>query len=85
MFGGLLKLIPVIVTAVKLVEGMLSKKGKEKQDAAVLLVGEIIPLIEGSIEKELLNEQTVQSALRDTIDAIVKLMNVITKIKQART
>lgn len=74
--AGALKLVPLIITAVTAVEKLTSKKGKEKQDAAVDLVGQLVPLIEASIEREVVDEAEVQHAIRKVIDAVVALLNV---------
>jgi hypothetical protein len=53
------------------------KKGKDKQDAAVAIVGDLIPLIESTIPREIVDEGQVQDAIRKVIDAIVALQNVV--------
>lgn len=73
-----LKLVPLIVAAVNAVERMAgAKKGQDKQDEAILLVGDLLPVIEASIGRDLVNEAEVQGALRKVIDAVVALQNVI--------
>ena len=74
---GAMKLIPLIITAVSAVERIGgAKKGKEKQDEAIALVGDLVPLIESSIGRNVVNEAEVQSAIRKVIDAVVALQNV---------
>lgn len=76
--SGALKLIPLIITAVSAVERFgTAKKGKEKQDAAIDLVGEFLPMIENSIGRDIVNESTVQDAIRKVIDAAVALQNCV--------
>lgn len=80
-----LKLFPLIVTAVKAVEKLGdAKKGKEKQDAAVDMVGDLIPLIEGAIDRDVVNEADVQRVLRKAIDVIVELQNVVRDVTARR-
>lgn len=75
---GALKLFPLILTAVSSIERIASaKKGKEKQDEAIAMVGDLVPLIEGSIGREVVNEKDVQDAIRKVIDAVVALQNVL--------
>lgn len=81
---GVAKLIPLIVTAVGAVERLTSKKGKEKQDAAVTMIGDVLPLIEGAIGRDVVNEADVQTALRKVIDAVVALNNVVRDVVARR-
>lgn len=75
---GALKLIPLIMAAVNAVERMSgAKKGKEKQDEAISLVGDLVPMIEASIGRDVVNEAGVQDAIRKVIDAVVSLQNVV--------
>lgn len=76
------KLAPLIVGAVHAVEKLVKgAKGKEKQDAAVDLAGTMLQAIEGVASKDLLDDQKVQNAVRDAIDALVKVQNVIADVK----
>jgi|TARA_R110000824_G_scaffold105785_5_gene250233 CRISPR/Cas system CSM-associated protein Csm2 small subunit len=81
---GALKLIPLILAAVQAVERMSSKKGKDKQDEAVILVGDLVPLIEASVGRDVVDNEKVQSAIRKVIDAIVALQNVAADVKARR-
>jgi predicted amino acid dehydrogenase len=76
-FQMVVRAIPVIVAAIGAVEKLSEKKGKEKQDAAVAIVGDLIPLIESTIPREIVDEGQVQDAIRKVIDAIVALQNVV--------
>jgi predicted amino acid dehydrogenase len=76
-FQMVVKAIPVIVAAIGAVEKLSDKKGKDKQDAAVAIVGDLIPLIESTIPREIVDEGQVQDAIRQVIDAIVALQNVV--------
>ncbi len=83
------QLIPLIVTAVKTVEKLFKKDpeadpieaSKVKQDAAVELVGDLIPFIEGQISKDVVDDSKVQEAVRAVIDAIVALFNVVRDVQ----
>ena len=82
---GALKLIPLIITAVSAIERVASaKKGKEKQDEAIAMVGDLVPLIEGSIGRDVVNEKDVQDAIRKVIDAVVALQNVVRDVVARR-
>ena len=82
-FGFAFKLLPLITMAISAVETLSGKKGKEKQDAAIDLIGQFVPLAEAQVGHDLLNEAAVQDAIRKVIDAKVALMNVIRDV-QAR-
>lgn len=80
-----LKIVPVIVGAVKAVESLLSAtKGKAKQDAAVDLVTELVPIVEASIGRDVVDDAAVQDAIRKVIDAVVSLMNVVRDVSAKR-
>ena len=81
---GILKLIPLILAAVQAVERMSSKKGKDKQDEAVNLVGDLVPLIEASIGRDVVDDAKVHVAIRAVIDAVVALQNVAADVKAHR-
>lgn len=82
-------LIPLIVSSVKMVEKLFRKdpaktpeeNNKERQDAAVESVGDLLPLLEGAIERDVVDDALVQTALRKAIDAIVALHNVVRDVK----
>lgn len=77
------KLVPLIWQAVELVERLSKGKGRQKQDEAVTLVGVFLELTEGIVGRDLMNDAEIQAATREAIDAIVKLQNVITRVKGA--
>lgn len=80
-----LRLLPLIVTAVQAVERMAGAlKGKDKQDAAVGLVGDLVPLLEAGVGREFVAEEKVQDAIRKVIDAVVSLQNVIADVRAKR-
>jgi len=73
-----LKLAPLIIGAVQAVERLVrSAHGKDKQDAAVDMIGAMLAAIEGSAGRDILNDAEVQLATRKVIDAVVALQNVI--------
>ena len=72
-----MKLLPFIVDAVQWVEKFITQKGQYKQDAAVYMVKSILGIVEQGTNKDLLNDDDVETATRAVIDAIVKLNNVI--------
>jgi len=77
-----IKIVPIIWQAVITVERLIKdRKGKDKQDEAVRMTGELLALIEGVVGRDLLNDANVQAAVRNAIDAIVALQNTIRNIK----
>jgi hypothetical protein len=76
-----LKLLPYIVEAVQWVEKFITSKGKYKQDAAVYMVKSILGVAERGVDRDILDDDEVESATRKVIDAVVALQNLI-KLKQ---
>lgn len=74
-----MKLLPFIVEAVQWVEKFITQKGKYKQDAAVYMVRSILGVAEQGTNKDLLDDDDVESATRKVIDAVVALQNVISR------
>jgi len=86
IFVQIVKLVPLIVTAVKAVESLTTgKKGKEKQEAAVDMVRDLLPLIEGYVGADVFDDAQVQAAVREAIDAVVALQNTVEAVKKAKT
>ncbi len=82
---GALKLIPLIIAAVGAIERIASaKKSRETQDEAIALVGDLVPLVEASIGRDVINESSVQDAIRKVIDAVVSLQNVVRDVTARR-
>lgn len=77
-FTSVLRLVPLIVTAVTAVERLVSAKGQVKQDAAVALVADLASLVESSVPSVVINVPQVQDAIRKTIDAIIALNHAVT-------
>jgi hypothetical protein len=77
-----LKLLPFIVEAVNWVEKFVTRKGVEKQDAAIKMALSMLGIAEAALEKDILVDSEVEAAARKTIDAVVALQNIISK-KQA--
>lgn len=79
------KVFPLIISAVKAVERFNDgRKGKDKQDAAVQLVGDLLPAVEAGIGRDVIDDAKVQDAMRKVIDAVVALMNVISDASAKR-
>jgi len=72
-----LKLLPYIVEAVQWVEKFITSKGKYKQDAAVYMVKSILGVAERGMDRDILDDDEVESATRKVIDAVVALQNLI--------
>lgn len=85
VFAGALKILPHIGTAVAAVQAMKGNApGHEKQDAAVDLVKLTVQQIEGAIESDILDDELVEAAVRESIDAAVKLANVVNDARARR-
>ncbi len=79
------KLAPIVIAAVNGVEKIVKGvKGKDKQDAAVNMVTELLPAIEGAADKDLLNDAEVQRLLRALIDATVAFQNGLAAAKRLK-
>ena len=78
-----LKLLPFIVEAVNWVEKFIAAKGKYKQDAAVYMVKSSLAVAEVGANRDLLNDDEVEAATRQVIDAVVALQNLIAKKEAA--
>ena len=72
-----LKLLPYIVEAVQWVERFITTKGKYKQDAAVYMVKSILGVADRGMDRDILDDDEVESATRKVIDAVVALQNLI--------
>jgi hypothetical protein len=72
-----LKLLPFIVEAVNWVEKFITKKGVEKQDAAVKMTLSMLGIAEEAMDKDILNDKDVEQATRRVIDAVVALQNLM--------
>ena len=78
-----LKLLPFIVEAVSWVEKFITAKGKYKQDAAIYMVRSSLAVAEVGADRDLLNDDDVETATRTVIDAVVALQNLIAKNRTA--
>ena len=78
-----LKLLPFIVEAVNWVEKFITAKGKYKQDAAIYMVRSSLAVAEVGADRDLLNDDDVETATRTVIDAVVALQNLIAKKRTA--
>lgn len=72
-----MKLLPYIVEAVGWVEKFVTRKGREKQDAAVYMVKSIVGVAEIADGRDLLDDAEVEDATRKVIDAVVALNNIV--------
>ena len=74
-----LKLLPWIVEAVQWVEKFISAKGSRKQDAAVYMIKSFVGVAESATARNLLDDDEVEAATRQVINAVVALQNLIAK------
>ena len=80
-----LKLLPLVFAAITAVEKFSTgRSGKDKQDAAVELVGDLVPVLEAGIGKDIVNDGDVQDAIRKVIDAVVAFQNVVRDVQAKR-
>lgn len=92
LFKTILQLVPLVITSIKAVERLIVRSpeqsqdefNRERQDAAVDLVGDLVPLIEGYIAKDVIDDELVQAALRKVIDTIISLSNVVRDVQTKR-
>lgn len=72
------RLLPLVIGAVHAVEALFSdKRGKAKQDAAVSSVRAMLAAVEIGMNKDLLDDEDVERAVRAVIDAYVALQNLV--------
>ena len=71
--------LPYIVEAAVTVERLSSAKGTEKRVEALNLAMSLIKTFEGTIDKDVLNDGEVQSAVNAVFDAISALQNILAK------
>ena len=84
-FTSIARLIPLVVVAVQSIERFCTdRKGKDKQDAAIDMVRTLIPVLEGYVGRDVLDDQHVERLLRAAIDAIVALQNAIDAARKLR-
>lgn len=74
-----IKLLPFIVDAVQWVERFVNGKGKTKQDAAVYMVKAGLGVAERALDRDVLDDDEVETATRKVIDAVVALQNLLAK------
>ena len=72
-----LKLLPYIVEAVQWVERFITTKGKYKQEAAVYMGKSSLGVAERGMDRDILDDDEVESATRMVIAAVVALQNLI--------
>ncbi len=75
----ILGMLPGIITAVETL--VKDKKGPDKQDAAIALLGNLLTDAEQLYGKPVLDVPEVESAVRSAIDAVVHVQNVLAKYK----
>lgn len=76
----IVKLFPVIVQSVVLVEKLVTgKTGKAKQDAAIEGVKVAVQTTELVTRKDIFNDPEVEAAVRCGIDAVVAGLNSVNK------
>ncbi|MEQ1726751.1 MAG: hypothetical protein ABL982_00105 [Vicinamibacterales bacterium] len=79
------RIVPMIVAVVNAIEDLATaKKGREKQDVAVTMIGTMLPTIEAGIGRDVIDDELVQKALRNAIDTIVALQNIVSDVKAKR-
>ncbi len=78
-------LIPTIIQAIVAVEALVRDKGKVKEDAAVYLTRRLVLISEGLADKDLLDDEKVEEALRAIIRAVVALQNAVRSAADRQT
>jgi hypothetical protein len=74
-----IKLLPYILTCVQAVESFIKgpKRGPEKENAAVAMTHAILQTIESTVDRDLLNDEEVNRAVRACMQAFVALENIV--------
>jgi hypothetical protein len=72
-------LVPTIVSAVRIADRFLDKKGKAKEDVAIeIVMDDLVPMLVGNeIGPDVLKAPTVQTSMRTLMVAIVGFTNAI--------
>lgn len=79
-----LRLLPYVVGAVKAVEEFVTAvKGRPKEDAAVGMVHAVLQAVEAGADRDMLNDEAVNRAVREVMQAIVKLQNTVAALRAA--
>ena len=73
-----LKLLPFVMHAVESVEKFVrGRRSPEKEDLAVTMVDSVLKTVEVGTDRDLLDDDAVNAAVRDVMRAVVALENVI--------
>lgn len=75
-------IFPNIAHIEELAKAVPVLKGKAKEDAVIELLKNSSWFIEDVTDKEILNEEDVEAAIRDVIKAVISLQNLIKKKAQ---
>jgi hypothetical protein len=68
-------ILRAVSTAVQIVEDVFPGKGATKRERAIDLTGTILTIVEGTTERDLLDDETLKEAVGAVIDAEVALRN----------
>ena len=78
-----LKLVPIIMGAIRTVENTSTKKGEDKRTDALQTIDAFVSSLEGSCNATVTQVGDVRDAVKKVIDALVELQNVIAKNARA--
>ena len=84
-FLNILRVVPLVVTAVKSVERLFKKdptlppeaSNAARQDAAIEMVGDLIPILEAGLSRDVIDDVEAKAATRTLITAIVTWANIL--------
>jgi hypothetical protein len=86
--GAGVKLVPYIglaINTIEIVSGLITGlKGEDKKKAVLEAVTKALPVVEGALEKDVVNDPKVVEALKSYIDAYVSLQNAIKATQESK-
>ena len=76
-----LKLLPYVLSCIRAVETFIKGKGRgvEKENAAIGMVHAVLQTVEAGLDRDLLNDEDVNRAVRQVMQALVALENIVAK------
>ena len=72
-----LRIVPMIFGVVETVERFVDVHGKDKEDAAVTMVKTLLSVVEAGTNRDLVNDDAFESAVRECIQAYVAVQNLV--------
>lgn len=83
--GLLFKIVQAVPVVFSAAENLSGKHGVEKENAAIALSNTIVAALEGTLDKDVLNDTLVQNATRGVYQAVANLDKVIKDVQLKKT